>query len=636
MAERISAMTAGTVAEMGATTTGFESSIDLATTPATRRLTAGTIAEWLRKTGFAVAIAASVSQAAIAWTFGGGSGVDNAAGDFSITAPLSTGAATPASLIFKTGTAGSTGAAVQSAITRLSFKSTAGVFNDDLAPVGAASAFETGERRVVTYGDQGGSPSQPTGWNFVQAGSFVRLRLAKSNGTAAIPTTIALNDTLGGFGFCGYDGTAWTATPHGEVSAFATEAWAVGAHGTSLQFTTTATGTTSNTTKAIIAGVGTWTLQNLSANTPQVVYSSGSLTGSNASTFWSYAGTWNTSGVATAMLVNITNTASGAGSLLLDLQASSISRFKVHATGTTIIQNNGTHQFASSLSSALNEWVAGPWLGANTSTSNTVIIPNHQGTAGIKAVIGYYNQTTAYSALEVAHVASGFGTLALMKSGGSVVYGTDPTGSATFRGTGSASLVGVVGVNNLASSSQALTIGAQSTANIGIISATGFSLTGSNATTFLNYAGTWNTSGTPTAFSLAITNTASNASSLIMGLYGGAAGATALLRVFIGGNAVLAGDWTIGATNTMGYNGSTKMTNVADAQWNLTNNAASAGIGFDFATDAVLKLRVRAQNAYATLDVLGLKASGVAGATGTSTAATGTVTIVNGIVTAFT
>lgn len=47
------------------------------------------------------------------------------------------------------------------------------------------------------------------------------------------------------------------------------------------------------------------------------------------------------------------------------------------------------------------------------------------------------------------------------------------------------------------------------------ISFTGQSLTGSNASTLLNLSGTWNTTGTPTALKVNITDTASNASSLL-------------------------------------------------------------------------------------------------------------------------
>lgn len=62
-----------------------------------------------------------------------------------------------------------------------------------------------------------------------------------------------------------------------------------------------------------------------------------------------------------------------------------------------------------------------------------------------------------------------------------------------------------------------------SAANTGIIASTGYSLTGSNATSLIDLAGTWNTSGTPTALKLNITDTASNASSNLLDLQVGAA-----------------------------------------------------------------------------------------------------------------
>lgn len=55
------------------------------------------------------------------------------------------------------------------------------------------------------------------------------------------------------------------------------------------------------------------------------------------------------------------------------------------------------------------------------------------------------------------------------------------------------------------------------------ISYTGQSLTGSNASTLLNLAATWNTSGTPSAIVLDVTNTASNSSSMLMALKVGGA-----------------------------------------------------------------------------------------------------------------
>ncbi len=83
------------------------------------------------------------------------------------------------------------------------------------------------------------------------------------------------------------------------------------------------------------------------------------------------------------------------------------------------------------------------------------------------------------------------------------------------------------------------------------------------------------------------------------------------------------------------WNNKSILTSPADGQMNITNIGASAGFGFDGTTDAVMKVRTRAQTGYATLDCLGLKASGAAGASGTGTVVS-QLTVVNGIVTSCT
>jgi hypothetical protein len=63
------------------------------------------------------------------------------------------------------------------------------------------------------------------------------------------------------------------------------------------------------------------------------------------------------------------------------------------------------------------------------------------------------------------------------------------------------------------------TVTASSTAaNTSAIASTGYSLTGSSAVSLVDLAGTWNTTGTPTALKLNITDTASDAASLLMDL----------------------------------------------------------------------------------------------------------------------
>lgn len=68
-----------------------------------------------------------------------------------------------------------------------------------------------------------------------------------------------------------------------------------------------------------------------------------SLTGSQAQSLFDLAATWNTSGTPTAIKMNVTDTASAAGSLLLDLQVGGTSQFAVEKGGTvnTARGNNG-------------------------------------------------------------------------------------------------------------------------------------------------------------------------------------------------------------------------------------------------------------------------------------------------------
>lgn len=88
----------------------------------------------------------------------------------------------------------------------------------------------------------------------------------------------------------------------------------------------------------------------------------------------------------------------------------------------------------------------------------------------------------------------------------------------------------------------------------------------------------------------------------------------------------------IKATGSIYFDAQSVFNSPANAQLNLTNFAGSAGIGFDVSTDAVLKIRTRAQTGYGTIDCLGLKASGTAGFNGT-VGPVATITVVNGIVT---
>jgi hypothetical protein len=69
------------------------------------------------------------------------------------------------------------------------------------------------------------------------------------------------------------------------------------------------------------------------ANSAAILVSNYSLTGSNADSMFDLAGTWNTSGTPTALKLNVTDTASAAGSMLIDLQIGGVSQFSVTKAG---------------------------------------------------------------------------------------------------------------------------------------------------------------------------------------------------------------------------------------------------------------------------------------------------------------
>lgn len=63
------------------------------------------------------------------------------------------------------------------------------------------------------------------------------------------------------------------------------------------------------------------------------------LTGSSATNALNITQTWNTTGVPTAILLNVTNTASGSGALLLDLQVGGASQMSVSRGGDIFCSN---------------------------------------------------------------------------------------------------------------------------------------------------------------------------------------------------------------------------------------------------------------------------------------------------------
>jgi hypothetical protein len=96
------------------------------------------------------------------------------------------------------------------------------------------------------------------------------------------------------------------------------------------------------------------------------------------------------------------------------------------------------------------------------------------------------------------------------------ISGTTMTATSTFDPASPAAL-GTTTPNTAAFTS----LTGAPAANTAAYAVTGYSLTGSNAQSVIDLAGTWNTTGTPSAFKLNLTDTASNASSLLMQLQTG-------------------------------------------------------------------------------------------------------------------
>lgn len=93
-----------------------------------------------------------------------------------------------------------------------------------------------------------------------------------------------------------------------------------------------------------------------------------------------------------------------------------------------------------------------------------------------------------------------------------VLFGADSQASASPSVyAASTALTALLALSNTWAAKQTIT----PLVNTNALAVTGYSLTGSNASSLIDLAGTWNTTGVPTAFKLNITDTASDAASLL-------------------------------------------------------------------------------------------------------------------------
>jgi hypothetical protein len=118
--------------------------------------------------------------------------------------------------------------------------------------------------------------------------------------------------------------------------------------------------------------------------------------------------------------------------------------------------------------------------------------------------------------------------------------------------------------------------------NSNAIKETGYSLTGSSAQSLIDLSGTINTTGSPDVIALRITDTARGASTTLLNLYAGAAGATSQFKVDRTGNLTIAGsitatagNITVGATQGYNFNARSAIASSANGQIDFSNNAAT-------------------------------------------------------------
>jgi hypothetical protein len=114
-----------------------------------------------------------------------------------------------------------------------------------------------------------------------------------------------------------------------KVTANQLKTFIIGAGGTLGSAAFVNTGTSGGTVPLLNAGNTFSATQTISpaANTQALVASSYSLTGANTQALLDLSGTWNTSGNPNAIQLNVTDTASGATSKLVDLQVGGVPKY---------------------------------------------------------------------------------------------------------------------------------------------------------------------------------------------------------------------------------------------------------------------------------------------------------------------
>jgi len=214
--------------------------------------------------------------------------------------------------------------------------------------------------------------------------------------------------------------------------------------------------------------------------------------------------------------------------------------------------------------------------------------------------------------------------------GGAATSPGAPLNSVQFNNAGafggSADLTFNDATNVLAlTGSETIAVGANTTA----LAISGYSLTGANAQGIVTLAGTWNTTGTPTAIDLNITETAVNAAALILNLRINTTSRFSVSRL----GAVVAGSYTLGASAFIIWSTRSVLSSPANGNLTLFNSSFNdwgllqfGGTAATFPalkrSTTTLQVRLADDSAFASLSVLNILTNNAAALVTSSVALT--------------
>jgi hypothetical protein len=144
-------------------------------------------------------------------------------------------------------------------------------------------------------------------------------------------------------------------------------------------------------------------------NTSAFVASGSSLTNNNAQNLVSLSQTWNTTGTPTAIFANITDTASNAASLLMDLRVGGASRFSVTKAGVT---NTSNVTFATNTNIAANSGGLGTAIQITANNNATFLVASGRVVMPFWALFGWVSGTGLQNVADVTLARDGASILA--------------------------------------------------------------------------------------------------------------------------------------------------------------------------------------------------------------------------------